>query len=363
MSIIGHEKCLGTYDAAPARLKCLPQDKPSACSNVAWNELVKVWEGQECPEEIIGGIGGTPPAYLSVEGHEDCLGSYDAAPARVKCLPSDKPAACKTDAWQTLVIVFEGDECPNEEEDQCKSPVIKWKGCPRIGGLDCDACFSIEFDDSEGGSDTLCMKEGDFPCIYTGNLMKDGSYAAITASDGKCRPFGSDPLEVSLSSERCGGSWKVDDPSPGNGIAKRPGCVFCNGVTDEVLVAEPVLVGSRIVGSPAPEYLSIPGHKTCLGSFNASPSHSEKCLPKQRPPGCLPETWTQVKDAFDGSTCPDLSAVTQIEDHHLCLKPVVDSANQCITFTPDPGCPEDVHAQILNAVFEEPESRILFAQN
>ena len=36
---------IGSYDAAPARVKCLPKDKPTACSNVAWNDLLTVFEG------------------------------------------------------------------------------------------------------------------------------------------------------------------------------------------------------------------------------------------------------------------------------------------------------------------------------
>ena len=64
LSVNGHENCLGTYEDGPATLKCLPVDKPSACTNVAWNELINVWEGEECPEDYgfidnaIGGIGG-----------------------------------------------------------------------------------------------------------------------------------------------------------------------------------------------------------------------------------------------------------------------------------------------------------------
>ena len=248
LSVIGHEDCLGSYEVGPVRIKCLPKDKPSTCSNVIWKELNKVWEGNKCPYDNdesydealdrpknIGGTGGIPPSYLSVEGHEDCLGTYDAPPTRIKCLPLKKPSACSKDIWHIINKVFEGEHCPNHGEDalesprythdigeeyKCKSPKIKWKGCVRIGGRHCDACFSIEFDDFEGGYDTLCMEEV-FPCIFTGNLINDGSHVSLNFTDGKCGPFGSDPLEVFLSSERCSGSWKVDDPSPSNGISKR----------------------------------------------------------------------------------------------------------------------------------------------
>ena len=59
-------------------------------------------------------------------------------------------------------------------------------------------CFSIEYDDAQGGSDIMCLKKGQFDCIFTGNLISDNSYVAVTASSGRCRPFSSDRLEVCI---------------------------------------------------------------------------------------------------------------------------------------------------------------------
>ena len=44
------------------------------------------------------------------------------------------------------------------------------------------------------------MKEqGEGSCIFTGNLLGDSSFFAVTATNpGKCRPFSKDPLEVLL---------------------------------------------------------------------------------------------------------------------------------------------------------------------
>merc|ERR1711963_130828 len=179
------------------------------------------------------------PEYLSVLGHEDCLSTYSPAPGRTeKCIPKSIPDLCIPPAWDELQIVFDGKICPDlplwqdtptnpnvRVPSSCTSPTIKWKGCPRIGGLDCDACFSIVYDDAQGGDDTLCMKKGSSNCIFTGKLLSDDSYAAITASSGNCRPFSNNELEVSLSSDRCSGSWIVKD-----GKATRPPCVFCDGV-------------------------------------------------------------------------------------------------------------------------------------
>ena len=45
----------------------------------------------------------------------------------------------------------------------------------------------------------MCMRKGNGQCIFTGNLISDNSFVAVTAESGQCRPFSSDPLEVSTS--------------------------------------------------------------------------------------------------------------------------------------------------------------------
>ena len=47
---------------------------------------------------------------------------------------------------------------------------------------------------TEGGTDIMCMRNGNFPCIFTGNLVSDNAYVAVTASNagGNCEPFPSD---------------------------------------------------------------------------------------------------------------------------------------------------------------------------
>ena len=44
----------------------------------------------------------------------------------------------------------------------------------------------------------MCMRRGNGQCIFTGNLISDNSFVAVTAESGQCRPFSSDPLEVSM---------------------------------------------------------------------------------------------------------------------------------------------------------------------
>ena len=141
----------------------------------------------------------------------------------------------------------------------------------------------------------MCMKTGQFPCIFTGTKISDNTYVAITASGNQCRPFSSDPLEVSFSSDRCSGSWMVT-----NGIAKRPGCVFCNGAIDDVIEPEPS------IGLGAPEYLSVSGFENCLGNYNPSPSYTARCLPLNKPSQCSDNSWQKIKTVFNGAKCPEL---------------------------------------------------------
>jgi len=146
----------------------------------------------------------------------------------------------------------------------------------------------------------MCMRRGNGQCIFTGNLISDNSFVAVTAESGQCRPFSSDPLEVSLSSSRCPGSFLVS-----NGVANRPGCTFCNGVTDQVVQIPSDGQGSSLgVRATPPEYLSIPGHEDCFGSYRSSSSLTLTCLPRTRPERCIPPVWDRILQVFDGDRCP-----------------------------------------------------------
>ena len=198
LSIVGHENCLGTYKPSPSySAKCLPSIKPYWCVQKAWEELQQKYHGAQCPERPSSIIGLGAPEYLSISGHEDCLGTYQPSPSSsytAVCLPSSRPSACVPPAWVKLQEKFDGENCPRVSEE-CTAPEINWSECD--SQIECDACFSINFKDGKiPANDVMCMKTGQSPCIWTGNLVQDGSYVAVTASSGQCRPFSSDPLEV-----------------------------------------------------------------------------------------------------------------------------------------------------------------------
>ena len=108
------------------------------------------------------------------------------------CKPINKPNVCPQDVWDKLADEFTGLTCPPPGE--CHAPKIDWTDCGIVGGgRQCDVCFSITFNDGQPGSDIMCMKGKQ--CVFTGNLIDDGSYVAVTASL-QCTPPLSDPLDV-----------------------------------------------------------------------------------------------------------------------------------------------------------------------
>ncbi len=50
----------------------------------------------------LGGAGTGTPAYLSVPGFKQCLGSMDYNGASLYCLPAVKPDECLGSSWATL---------------------------------------------------------------------------------------------------------------------------------------------------------------------------------------------------------------------------------------------------------------------
>ena len=65
-----------------------------------------------------------------------------------------------------------------------------------------------------------------------------------------------------------------------------------------------------VIGMDAPKYLSVPKHQDCLGSYiQQQNSYAEKCLPVNKPPACLPESWKEIQRVFVGNKCPETSCV------------------------------------------------------
>ena len=218
LEVPGFKDCLDVKQGNSGNYEewCLPVVKPDLCLARSWDRVVEITrEGSElepCGEENNNNAGllgyrlyapgvVLPPSYLGISGFEKCLGTMnsDSGSSTRRCLPTSKPNACETQVWEQVKESFVGDTCPLPRGalGKCTAPKINWVECPYLE-RQCDACFSITFNDALlPKEDLMCMQAGQSPCIWTGNLVDDGSYVAVTASSGNCRPFSSDPLEVS----------------------------------------------------------------------------------------------------------------------------------------------------------------------
>ena len=258
LAVVGHKDCLESYSASPNhREKCLPSTRPNGCIPPAWEKLLEVFEGERCPSLPVWqnnpSVGIAAPDYLSINGHEDCLGTYSPSPFYVeKCLPIDKPVDCDPQSWQDMMRLFKGEKCPEYQG---------WKNSPARVGLAAPEYLSIA---------------GHQDCLDT--------YKPSPTYSAKCLPL-SKPQDCSLTAWDQMQRLFVGETCPEyQGWKNSP----------------------ARVGLAAPEYLSIVGHEDCLDEFSASPTHNEKCLPSEILNGCKPAVWKRLKEVFNGQTCPSL---------------------------------------------------------
>ncbi len=115
LTVPNHQDCLGSFTPPGATHTsfCMPVTKPENCPDSSWSDLQDKFSGQPCPT-IVGGLGGLPPAYLSVQGYQDCLGDFTPTGSTHSqlCLPSAKPDPCLDPSWAKIQDVFDGLPCP-----------------------------------------------------------------------------------------------------------------------------------------------------------------------------------------------------------------------------------------------------------
>jgi hypothetical protein len=101
----GYQNCIQEQLATENRMeKCLPEKKPEACSETAWDDLESTFLGSQCRRQP----NALPPHYLTVEGHESCLETHQASETHSEmCKPIFKPEECPIDAWESLQLSFE----------------------------------------------------------------------------------------------------------------------------------------------------------------------------------------------------------------------------------------------------------------
>ena len=124
ITVEGHSDCLGTQMIGGSKQLCMLNQKPLKCPQKAFDTLREVFKGEVCRDQkqeqdiIAEGIVGLPPAYLSVEGHRDCLGTQIIGGSKQLCLLNKKPWKCAQEAFDTLQEVFKGEVCQDQNQKQ-----------------------------------------------------------------------------------------------------------------------------------------------------------------------------------------------------------------------------------------------------
>jgi len=80
-SIAGSKECLRLFQITQShQASCLPLTRPQGCSQEAFDALQDLAFSAQLPRDARQagptGVGALPPPYLSVEGHQLCLGSH-----------------------------------------------------------------------------------------------------------------------------------------------------------------------------------------------------------------------------------------------------------------------------------------------
>ena len=321
-------------------------------------------------------LNAVPPAYLSINGHEDCLGnstSNDGGHQEV-CLPREQPVNCSRVAWIGLQNKFEGKDC---------EPVVRLLGAlpPKYlsvdGHKDClsqqnfspnghiELCLPTSKPDSCSADSWKALSEGG---KFSGRQCRTTQIIGIAAPlytqvPGYEKCLESEQSLVGTHQELClpltkpfscaQKAWnKLQQVFIGKDCGSEQQTKLGDQSSDRI-----VFVGGQS-GLP-PKYLSVDGHSGCLSSHNpSSGSHSEVCLPSAKPSSCTENSWNALKKqvkAGDLSKCKTqmvlggLGALPpkylSIDGHQDCLdqhSPRGASHTEiCLPLSKPPACSSD----------------------
>ena len=297
--------CLKMYQP-PVKTKpqpCIPRTRPDNCGGREWQNLVNHWDGPQCPPLELPQLGRARPAYLSVAGHPLCLLTFTAGSHKEKCLPKNKLQLCSNVAWKKLKKVFKGAGCPS---------------APRLIG--------------RTGPPLYLSVEGHEKCL-TGRTPV--GQALI-----KCMPV-EKPEDCSQK------AWTT--------LKSLQSVITCPQERQGLL------------GVGAPPYLQIPKWDLCTSSYQPKEAtHTEHCLPSNKPSGCPISSWKSIKEVWTGIGCPRSDyklvggtsslppAYLSIADFKDCLSTYAASDSHeefCLPNGPPPRCTEGDWNKLLD-VFE-----------
>ena len=111
---IGWERCVFDQKSGSFKTKCVTSYQPQLCRSAAWEKIVKLGLPLCSHPRIIASPNAIAPAYLSIEGHENCLGSHSNRQYNVKCLPKTRPSNCSDEIWERVQDSFTGIPCPEQ---------------------------------------------------------------------------------------------------------------------------------------------------------------------------------------------------------------------------------------------------------
>ena len=336
------EACLDLYKPTETHSEyCLPQVKPINCVESSWAELLKVFEGIRCPAEklgevtanpphILGGLGGLPPPYLGVEGHERCLGVQAAASGshQENCLPVAKPTECTNDAWSKLSQVFKGNACAIPSQRQRPVGGALPPAYLRVPGN--EDCLGTH--QPTPNYEEKCLPQFQPPLCSGSSWRKlmqvfegircslnNKNTDVVGGSDGAAQP---DFLSVQ-GQENCLGYHQINDEQTVKCLpSAKPAECEPSAWSQLHTVFTGIGCPKNVVTAGRPEYLNVEGHEFCLGTYQASDSHTEKCLPREKLVDCDDSAWEKLPSVFNGIRCPVANVRSKVQSVQVDLTKV-----------------------------------------
>jgi len=331
LSVPNHRDCMGSKMVGGSSQLCKLIEKPSSCPQESFDKLNEVWFGELCPGQdegektftILGGVGGLPPAYLSVPNHRDCMGSQMVGSSSQLCKLIKKPSSCPQESFDKLNEVWFGELCPDQDQgdDVWIQPVGGVGGLPPayLSVPNYQVCMGSEMSGSSSHLCLLLQKPLNCPDesfhklhqVFKGGVCRDQNMKRIIGGIG-----GTPPAYLSVPKFKdCLGSHKKGSSMHLCSLIQKPdGCpqesydklleVFDGDLCDNqpgLPHADnfPALGGARAL---PPAYLSVPNHRDCLGSHKRG-SSMHLCSLIQKPENCPQESFDKLLEVFEGDLC------------------------------------------------------------
>eukprot|EP00095_Tigriopus_kingsejongensis_P010406 maker-scaffold203_size261420-snap-gene-0.13 protein:Tk10406 transcript:maker-scaffold203_size261420-snap-gene-0.13-mRNA-1 annotation:"PREDICTED: uncharacterized protein LOC100207802" len=264
LALDGFRECLGRTQEGTVQSYCKPLSRPTMCPMETWYRLQSTFQGETCDERVMmtppNSASYGPPSYMSLPYSENCFEKVNSGTTVTRCLPQSRPHGCPYKTWETIKRTFPGKNCRDVPRD---STQIEQHHDPPIRGT------------------TTTPKPQNLEYLMVSGLDRCMGMRSDNGKIYHCLPF--------TKPEYCDfESW--------NKLMKTFEGPRCDGSKR---------VPAIIQGEGVPKYLSIEGHKDCLGSIrrNGANGGFAPCMPQVKPTFCVEDTWRQLQRHFDGQRC------------------------------------------------------------